>query len=108
MLAGQNPVDGTVFGAGTPFNTTWVLQNTGTEKWDQSEYDLKFVGAANNIRLHSGPDIYDLANTVEPGWTYNFTVPMLAPYDPGQYGELWQLSQSNQVVCQFYVYIVVQ
>ena len=28
---------------GTPFNTTWVLQNTGSAKWDQSEVDMRYV-----------------------------------------------------------------
>jgi uncharacterized protein YraI len=107
-LAGQNPPDGTVIGISQPFNTTWVLQNTGSAKWDESEFDLVFVGAVDNVALHTGPDIYDLNTTVEPGWTYNFTVPMLGPFGPGQFGEMWQLSQGNQVICQFYVYVVVE
>jgi hypothetical protein len=58
--------------------------------------------------LHQGADRYDLTNTVEPGWTYNFSVPMIAPFDPNVYGELWQVVLGNQTVCEFYVYIGVQ
>jgi uncharacterized protein YraI len=108
QLVSQSPADGTVFSPGTSFNTTWVLQNTGTTKWDQNEYNLQYLGAAANIPLHQGPDGYDLTSTVEPGWTYNFSVPMIAPFEPGVYGELWHLALSNQTVCQFYVYITVQ
>jgi hypothetical protein len=108
VLVSQSPADGTVVGLGVPFNTTWVLQNTGSVKWDQNEYDVTFVGAYNNIWLHTGPDGYDLATTVEPGATYNFTVPMLAPFSPGAFGELWQVSYGSQTVCQFWVYIAVQ
>jgi len=107
MLVSQSPADGTTFSIGAPFNTTWVLQNTGTTKWDQGEYDVAFVGAYNNNWLHTGPDIYDLTTSVQPGATYNVTVPMLAPFGPGQFGELWQLSYGSQMVCQFWVYIVV-
>ena len=107
MLVSQSPADGTTFSIGAPFNTTWVLQNTGTTKWDQGEYDVAFVGAYNNNWLHTGPDIYDLTTSVQPGATYNVTVPMLAPFGPGQFGELWQLSYGGQMVCQFWVYIVV-
>lgn len=107
VLVSQSPADGTVFGIGAPFSTTWVLQNTGTGKWDQSEYDVTFVGAYNNVWLHTGPDIYDLTTNVEPGSTYNFTVPMLAPFSPGAYGELWQISYGSQAICQFWVYIQV-
>jgi uncharacterized protein YgiM (DUF1202 family) len=89
VLVSQPPADGTVIALGTPFDTTWVLQNTGTTRWDQNEYDISYVGAAGNVALHTGPDVYDLTTTVESGATYNFTVPMLAPFGPGQFGEMW-------------------
>jgi uncharacterized protein YraI len=107
MLVSQSPADGTTVGIGTPFSTTWVLQNTGIVKWDQNEYDITFVGAYGNVYLHTGPDVYDLTTSVEPGMTYNFTVSMLAPFGPGQFGELWQVSYGSQAICQFWVYIVV-
>lgn len=106
-LVSQTPADGTQFAAGTGFSTTWVLQNTGSAKWDQSEVDVRYLGAANNVQLHSGADVYDLTATVQPGATYNFTVGMIAPFDTGTYGELWEIVQGNQQICQFYVYITV-
>ena len=53
--------------------------------------DIRYVGAAANTPLHQGSDIYDLALDVQPGASYNFTVPMIAPYDAGTYGELWEV-----------------
>lgn len=106
-VVSQDPPDGTVITIDTPFSTTWVLQNTGAERWDFGEVDLRFVGAAANVQLHQGPDIYDLTANVQPGGTYNFTVPMIAPFNMGAYGELWEVARSNQVICQFYVYIQV-
>jgi uncharacterized protein YraI len=107
-LVSQSPVDGTQFAIGTGFSTTWVLQNTGSDTWDQGEVDVRYVGAAANIPLHQGSDVYDLATSVEPGATYNFTVSMIAPFDPGTYGELWEVALGNQSICQFYVYIEVE
>jgi uncharacterized protein YraI len=107
LLVSQSPADNTSYNQGTPFSTTWVLQNTGTEKWSQGEMDTRYVGAVSNVRLHQGPDVYDLTTDVQPGNTYNFTVPMIAPFSSGTYGELWKVAQSNQVICQFYVYIQV-
>ena len=104
----QNPADGTVFAAGTSFTTTWVLQNNTGTAWDANSIDLRYVGAAANVPLHQGSDIYDLTNTVEPGWTYNFSVPMIAPFTPGAYGEVWEVGQGGTVLCQFYVYIEVR
>ena len=108
VVVAQDPADGTTFAAGSSFNTTWVLQNTGDSKWDSGEYDLAYVGAAANIPLHQGSDRYDLTSTVEAGWTYNFSVPMIAPFETGVYGELWQVVLGNQPVCEFYVYIEVR
>ena len=107
-VASQDPSDGTVFEAGASFTTTWVLQNNTGSKWGETEIDLRYLGAAANIPLHQGSDIYDLSNTVEPGWTYNFSVPMIAPFEPGVYGEVWEVGQGGNSLCQFYVYIEVR
>jgi hypothetical protein len=107
-LVSQSPADNTQFAPGTGFETTWVLENTGSTEWDQGEVDVRYVGAAADIPLHQGADVYDLATTVEPGATYNFTVSMIAPFDPGTYGEAWEVALGNQPICQFYVYIEVQ
>jgi uncharacterized protein YraI len=106
-VVGQDPADGTVFTIDTPFTATWVLQNTGTDKWDQGEVDVRYVGAASGVQMHTGPDVYDLTTSVQPGNTYNFSVSMIAPYNTGTYGEMWEVARSNQVICQFYVYIQV-
>jgi uncharacterized protein YraI len=107
LLAFQNPADGTSFDAGSSFSTTWALQNTGTTEWAQDSVDVRFVGAAGNIPLHQGADVYDLSATVQPGATYNFTVSMIAPGDAGTYGEVWEIAQGSTQICQFYVYIEV-
>jgi hypothetical protein len=107
-LLSQSPADATVFSPGASFVTTWVLQNTGTTSWNQGEYDVRFVGAVGYIPVHQGSDVYDLTTTVEPSWTYNFSVPMIAPYTPGVYGEMWQVVNGNTTICPFYVYIEVK
>lgn len=106
-LVSQSPADGTQVTHGQPFNATWVLKNTGSNAWDQNNVDISYVGAYNNIQMHTGSDIYDLTATVNSGATYNFTVSMIAPFNGGTFGELWQVNQDSQVLCQFYVYITV-
>lgn len=104
-LVSQTPEDGTEITVDTQFTTSWVLQNTGSTSWDQSEVDVRYLGAAGDVQLHLGADVYDLTNTVEPGHTYNISVPMIAPFNTGMYGEVWELIQGSQQICQFYVYI---
>jgi uncharacterized protein YraI len=106
-LVSQTPADGTTYTIDTPFTTTWVLQNTGSNAWDQNNVDISYVGAYNNVQMHTGSDLYDLTSTVNSGATYNFSVSMIAPFNAGQYGEMWQVQQGSQVLCQFYVYITV-
>jgi uncharacterized protein YraI len=107
MLVSQSPADGTQITIGQSFNTTWVLKNTGSNAWDQNNVDISYVGAYNNVQMHSGSDLYDLTANVNAGATYNFTVSMIAPFNAGNYGEMWQVQQGSQVLCQFYVYITV-
>jgi uncharacterized protein YraI len=104
-VASQSPADGTSISVGMPFTTTWVLQNTSGSKWSDGEVDLRYVGAANNVQMHSGSDLYDLSSSVQPGATYNFSVDMIAPFNAGVFGELWEVGQGSKVICQFYVYI---
>lgn len=106
-VVSQSPADGTTYTIDTPFNTTWVLQNTGSNAWDQNSVDLSYVGAYNNVQMHTGADLYDLTADVNSGATYNFSVSMIAPFNGGTYGEMWQVNQGSQVICQFYVYITV-
>ncbi|MGE5374162.1 MAG: SH3 domain-containing protein [Bacteroidota bacterium] len=105
-VVSQSPADGTTLTIDTPFTTTWVLKNTGSEKWSTGEVDLRYVGAKDNVQLHTGSDLYDLAVDVKPGGTYNFSVPMIAPWNKGTYGEMWEVGAgSKKTICQFYIYI---
>ncbi len=106
-LVSQSPADGTQVTIGQPFNTTWVLKNTGSNAWDQNSVDIAYAGAYNNVQMHTGSDLYDLTANVNSGATYNFTVSMIAPFNSGTYGEQWQVQQGSKVLCQFYVYITV-
>jgi uncharacterized protein YraI len=104
-VVSQSPADGTTFTIDTPFTATWVLKNSGSEKWSDGEVDIRYVGASNNVQMHTGSDLYDLDYSVKPGETYNFSVSMIAPFNMGTYGELWEVGSGSKTICQFYVYI---
>jgi uncharacterized protein YraI len=104
-VVSQTPADGTTFTIDTPFTTTWVIKNTTSGKWPDAEVDIRYVGAKDNVQLHTGQDIYDLSTDVKPGATYNFSVAMIAPWNKGTYGEMWEVGSGSKTICQFYVYI---
>ena len=103
-LDSQSPANGTTLTIDTPFTATWVLVNTG-EKWSDGEVDLRYLGAYNNVQMHTGGDLYDLEASVQPNKTYTFSVPMIAPWNAGTYGELWEVGSGQKTICQFYIYI---
>jgi hypothetical protein len=107
-VVSQTPANGTTFGQGAAFTTTWVLQNTSDTNWMLGEYDLRFVSAINNTRLHQGADVYDINSRVDVGWTYNFSLSMIAPFSTGTFGETWEVIRGNQTICQFSMSIQVR
>ncbi len=107
-LLSQTPQDLTAFAPNETFVTTWVLQNTGDDPWDQNEYDVRFQGAYNNVILNTGPDVFDLPATINSGWNLPLSISMVAPGTAGTYAESWAISLGNQVVCPFFVVIEVK
>jgi len=107
QLLSQSPADGSEFTPDTSFNTTWTLKNISSEKWT-TEYDVRYLGASVQP-FHQGTDVYDFTSNVEPGWTYNVTIPMIAPSALGPYSEAWGIFSGGSVnVCTFWITINVK
>ncbi len=107
-LLSQTPEDETKLDPDTSFATTWVLQNNGAEGWTTTDYDIRYLGAYNNVMMHQGPDVYDLPAQIDPSWNVPVSVPMLTPSEAGTYAEGWAITKGNEVVCPFYVVVVVK
>jgi hypothetical protein len=85
--------DGTSLPAGSPFNKTWRLKNTGTCTWT-TDYAVVF----DSGEAMSGPSSQKLGTSVIPGQTVDVTVPLKAPGQPGQYKGNWKLRNASGVV----------
>ena len=107
-LLAQSPANGTLVAPDAGFTASWQLQNTGSEKWSSGEVDIRYIGAQSNISLHQGENTYDLPTDVSPGASFTFSVAMLAPSDPGAYGERWELAVGKKQLCEFYLDIGVK
>ena len=105
VLVSQDPADNTAFSPNTGFSMTWVLQNTSATTWPGATTNLVFLGAMNGIRLHQNGDRYGISQDVNPGANYTVSGPMIAPSQPGQYGEAWSLQDGNNTWCTFWVII---
>jgi len=90
------------------FQASWTVQNTGQTPWDSNSIDVRYLGSGG-VALHQGSDLYDLESNVDVGQNYTFTVPMIAPSEPGEYGELWGIfGGNNTTLCRFWLTIEVQ
>jgi hypothetical protein len=78
--------DGTPFAAGSVFQKTWRVRNTGDCAWDAS-YRLTFL---SGDRM-SGPRSAPLEVTVQPGQDVELSVLLIAPESAGTYLGTWQL-----------------
>jgi len=107
-LVAQNPADDTIMAPNSLFQVSWTLQNTGQTTWESANFNVRYLGSGG-VPLHQGSDLYDLESDVNVGQNFTFTVPMIAPSEPGKYGELWGIFGGNDAsICQFWLTILVQ
>ncbi|MFH2038484.1 MAG: NBR1-Ig-like domain-containing protein [Chloroflexota bacterium] len=105
-LVSQKPTDNTTFKAGTDFDTTWTVKNTGTFDWRTDTVDFVYVSGTKMHKPAYG-DIRDLAKDVAKNGTIALTVDMLAPATSGTYSETWALKNGNTTLCTMFVTIKV-
>ena len=94
--------------ANTAYTFSWVIKNTGTVKWDQSEYDVIFVSSTTGYSMAAGGSVYDLPSTVNPGASVTISGSGITPDTAGPYTENWGIAQGKNVICPFYVTIQVK
>ena len=75
---------------GESFVKTWRLKNVGSCVWSE---DYRVV-------WYSGDDLglasqQELGGNVDPGQTFDVSVEMIAPVDPGVYASYWMLRNAN-------------
>ena len=85
--------DGTSLPAGTQFNKTWRLKNTGTCTWT-TDYAVVFDSGESM----SGPASQKLSASVLPGQTIDVTLTLKAPGQTGQFRGNWKLRNASGVL----------
>ncbi len=88
----QTPLDGTHVEAGSEFDITWYLMNTGTTTWT-TEYCLRYFTGTNFTK--PGKTRYYLTQPVAPNTVGACTVDAIAPWDPGTYSMSVVLGNEN-------------
>ncbi len=104
-LVSQSPIDGTIYEPGTAFTTTWTVRNSGSGDWKSENADIRFLAGDP---MHSGKDATDLSATVPLDATLQIVVEMVAPDMPGYHITYWSVQEGGNVLCSFYVEILVK
>lgn len=88
----QSPEDGGHVEAGSEFDITWYMVNTGTTTWT-TDYSMRYFAGTNLTK--PGKTRYNLPEPVAPGETGTCSVDALAPWEPGTYQMFVVLSNAN-------------
>ncbi len=80
---------------GAAFTKSWRVQNSGTCTWG-TNYFLVFT-YGNNLLAQMGGKPVAVTRDVKPGETYDFSVNLVAPNEPGQYTAVWNLRNAQNV-----------
>jgi hypothetical protein len=103
-LVSQSPGDNTVFSRKAPFETHWLVINTGTSGWDANSADYRYV---SGDQLHK-TSAYDFDQSVSPGGSIDFVVAMQAPEESGTYTTKWIIALGKERFCPMMLTIVVK
>jgi polar amino acid transport system substrate-binding protein len=87
--ADNNMTSPAIFSAGQAFQKSWRIRNVGTCTWD-SRYTLTYT-AANPAGSPIGGNPVSVSTVVPPGSTYDVTVSITAPRQPGRYQSFWSM-----------------
>ncbi len=89
---GQTPTDGTHVEAGSEFDITWYLVNTGTTTWT-TDYSMRYFTGTNFTK--PGKTYYRLNAAVAPNETGACSMDAVAPTTPGTYTMSAVLANEN-------------
>ena len=78
----QSPADGDHVEAGSEFDITWYMVNTGTTTWT-TDYSMRYFAGTNLTK--PGKTRYNLPAAVAPGEVGACSVDAVAPWEPGTY-----------------------
>lgn len=97
----QSPVNGKAFRPYQDFTFTIELLNNTSKTWSRDSTDIAFIAPLGGEPLHTGPDLYDLDQSVLPGGTYRFSFQASSRRTSGEVGEVWAVLRGSEVICSF-------
>jgi polar amino acid transport system substrate-binding protein len=91
---------------GQSFVKTWRIRNSGTCTWD-SKYYLAYTSGNSSLAQMGGQPTY-IKGSVPPGATYDISVNLTAPTQPGVYQGFWQMNNAGGTAFGTKIYVGIQ
>jgi ABC-type amino acid transport substrate-binding protein/heat shock protein HslJ len=91
---------------GQSFVKSWRIRNSGTCTWD-SQYYLAYASGNSSLAQMGGQPTY-IKGTVPPNATYDISVSLTAPTQPGVYQGFWQMNNPKGTAFGTKVYVGIQ
>jgi hypothetical protein len=95
-VSSQSISDGTDFTANQEFDASWTVKNTGTEAWNASEMDYRYISGTTTYKHNA---LYDMPASVAAGDSITITVDMIAPSSNASYETYWAVTHSSVTIC---------
>jgi len=103
-LISQSPADFSTVSPRSDFDGKWDIKNVGTEVWEASSSDYRWVGGDKFQKQ----DVYDFDKSINPGGSMSVIVDMIAPKNYGTYSSTWKIFVGKTGFCILTMTIVVQ
>ena len=95
-----------VLSPGQPFVKTWRVRNSGTCTWTSAYYLAYAHGNTPQAQMGGQPTY--IKGSVPPGGTYDISVNLVAPTQPGVYQGFWQMNNAKGTAFGTIVYVGIQ
>jgi polar amino acid transport system substrate-binding protein len=91
---------------GQPFVKTWRVRNSGTCTWTSAYYLAYSHGNTPQSQMGGQPTY--IKGSVPPGGTYDISVNLVAPQQPGVYQGFWQMVNAKGTAFGTTIYVGIQ
>ncbi len=91
---------------GQPFVKTWRVRNSGTCTWTSAYYLAYAHGNTAQAQMSGQPT--NIKGSVPPGGTYDISVNLVAPQQPGVYQGFWQMHNARGTAFGTTIYVGIQ
>jgi len=103
QIISQIPPNNMTISRSSVFEARWKVVNIGKKTWDADTADYRYTSGEKMHRTGA----FDFPESVVPGGTFEFVIPMQAPIETGTYTTTWKITSGKDRFCSMSITIIV-